>query len=216
MASAPRASLLASLPPASRRSTGSGLLAARCAPLEEALPTPQLQIRSFSGWADEPACWPGVGRLASPSGIATAAAGPLSTSNYLRLSFAAPLPAAVLAAQPEIWLFTPSRRHPAARHGLLGQAGWDHPGCEGAVTEFCDAAVQQGWAQPQPFTSIVLDANHWVASQGQLKQVRHFRFALVVNPAGYPALSGKRLGPLSREVWLGANPRHMHSYALYA
>jgi len=143
-----------------------------------ALPVPLLQIRSFSGGGQLPVPKPGVGHLASPGAAPTAAAGPLSTPNYLRLSFGAPLPAAVRAAQPELWLFTyhNRRRRPTPAGGLLRQAGWGHP-CPaqarhqgalwgganpyGAATEFYGEAVQQGLALPRPYAHIVIDANHW-------------------------------------------------------
>jgi hypothetical protein len=250
MASATRADLLHTLPPA-RRSQGKGglttaadlrgflaaMLAADgpAAAPAEALPTPQLQIRSFS--ASHPggeATPPGVGRLASPGGRPTAADGPISTSNYLRLSFGAPLPAAVRAAQPELWLFTyhNRRRRPSPAGGLLRQAGWGHP-CPtparhkgafwgganpyGAPTEFYGEALRLGLAQSRPSADIVIDANHWFQAQpgqplrphGKKGRVRRFRFALVVNaPAEAPMHSGKCLGPLSDEVWLSVNPQY--------
>lgn len=224
MASTPRANLLYApslascqgargcLPAGNLR----GGLTPKHLPTAEFLPTPHLQIRIFSGWT-VPARPPGVGLLANPSSVPTAAAGPLSTSNYLRLSFAAPLPAIVRAAQPEIWLFTHrNRRPPAARGGLLHQAGWDHSGPRGAATEFCGAAVQQSLALPRPFADIVLDANRWVAPHGQPEQMRHFRFALVVNaPAGQATPAGNHLGPLSAEVWLGASPQQRYTYAFH-
>ena len=248
MASATRADLLHALPLAIRSRGEGGLTTAAdlrgflaamlatdggAAPAPLALPVPQLQIRSFSGARGEVAATPKAGRLASASGASTAAAGPLSTPNYLRLSFGAPLPAAVLAAHPELWLFTyhNRRRRPAHAGGLLRQAGWGHPcpaevrrhgafwggaNVYGAATEFFGPAVEQGLALARPATDIIIDANHWfqaspVANQpprphGKQGRVRRFRFALVVDaPAEAPTPSGKCIGPLSDEVWLGYN-----------
>ena len=247
MASASRADLLHALPLAIRSQGKGGLttaadlrgfLAAMLtaeAPAPTTLPVPQLQIRSFSGAPGEVARTAQVGRLASPSGASTAAAGPLTTPNYLRLSFGAPLPAAVLAAHPEVWLFTyhNRRRRPARAGGLLRQAGWGHPSpaqprhqgafwgganAYGAATEFYGAAVQQSLALPRPYADIIIDANHWFQASpvpgqpprphGKHGRVRRFRFALVTDaPAEAPTPSGKRLGPLSDEVWLAFNPQ---------
>lgn len=250
MASATRADLLHALPLAIRSRGEGGLttaadlrgflaavLAAEGGPDQEAaplaLPVPQLQIRSFSGARGEVAATPQVGRLASPGGASTAAAGPLTTPNYLRLSFGAPLPAAVLAARPELWLFTyhNRRRRPTHAGGLLRQAGWGHPcpaearrqgafwggaNVYGAATEFYGPAVAQGLALARPAVDISIDANHWFQTRpgqpprphGKAGRVRRFRFALVVDaPAGAPTPSGKRIGPLSDEVWLGFNPQ---------
>ena len=242
MAFATRADLLPALPRAYHpgslpaEADARSFLAALLAPTAgvglapaEALPVPQLQIRSFSGAGRGGAAGPaGAGQLPRPGGGTAPAAGPLSTHNYLRLSFDAPLPAAVLAARPELWLFTyHNRRRPSRAGGLLRQAGWGHP-CpaearhqgafwgganpHGAATEFYGAAVQQSLALAHPYADIILDANHWFGPRpGQLPRppgraggLRRFRFALVVEaPAGAPTPSGKRLGPLSAEVWLG-------------
>jgi hypothetical protein len=246
MASASRADLLHALPLAIRSRAEGGLttaadlrgfLAAMLAAEAEApaaLPVPQLQIRGFSGALGEVAPTPELGRLASPSGASTAAAGVISTPNYLRLSFGAPLPAAVLAAHPEVWLFTYHNRsrRPSRAGGRLRQAGWGHPcpaqarhqgafwggaNAYGAATEFYGPAVQQSLALPRPYADLVIDANHWFEARtrqqprphGKHGRVRRFRFALVTDaPAAAPTPSGKRLGPLSDEVWLSAHPRY--------
>ena len=194
MASATRADLLHALPLAIRSRGEGGLTTAAdlrdflaavlttdggAAPAPLALLVPQLQIRSFSGARGEVAATPKAGRLASASGASTAAAGPFSTPNYLRLSFGPPLPAAVLAAHPELWLFTyhNRRRRPAQAGGLLRQAGWGYPcpaevrrhgafwggaNVYGAATEFYGPAVAQGLALAHP--DSIIDANHWFQS----------------------------------------------------
>jgi len=199
-----------------------GWLAALFAPA--ALPAPQLQIRSFGAGYAAGLAPAGVGQLAHPGGPPTA--GPLTTPNYLRLSWAAPLPAAVLAARPALWLFTHHHGWPAPA-AALPPAGWHHPahlsGPHAAPTEFGGAAVQQGLGLGLPSVTLVLDANHWVGGgpgqapcppgkPGKQGPGRRFRFALVVEA---PTPSGRRMGPLSSEVWLAPQPQP-HAYAFRA
>lgn len=211
------------------------------APAAPVLPCPQLQIRCLSA-ATQPSSAPllAAGSVARAAGLYIPAQGPLSTINYLRVSFPSRLPAAVLVLNPEIWLFTYySPRLYSSVGGPVHLAGWAHPShwevrqpgmswghnALGAGTEFYGAAVAQSLASAQPYALPLIDSNHWLESRpkgeprlhAQCERVRRFRFALVTDaPNGLFTASGKLIGPLSDEVWLGTVTQHEQSCSFHA
>lgn len=149
--------------------------------------------------------------------------GILSTRNAVRLLFDGPLAPGVLAANPEIWLFTYNQRRRKGNN--LRKNSWGHTShfngsrytgafwggvsAHNTATEFFGTTLQASLALPRPYADVALDGGAWFVggsaparAMGKRGFVRRFRFALVVDAPDTP--SGKQLGPLSDEIWLSS------------